>query len=351
MKITNVTYERYDLELTEPYTIAYETISKATNFVLRIETDQNIIGFGCAAPDLAVTGETAEDVERSLNNEIAQQLKNADPFHYARILDELKLSQSVGASARAMCDAALFDLIAKKADVPLYKFLGGYKEEIPTSITIGIMDIDQTIKKASKFVEDGFYILKIKGGLNLDEDVTKLELIRKKFPKIVLRFDGNQGYSLEDSMNFARKTEDIGIQIFEQPTSTEEEHLLAKLSQNISIPVMADESLKTLGDIHRLAKNNSSDMINIKLMKIGGIQEGMHINSVAKAAKNEVMVGCLDECSLGISMGLHFALSRPNIEFADLDSHLDFNLDPFKGLFTLKSGVLRPNSLPGLGLK
>ncbi|MEP1152143.1 MAG: dipeptide epimerase [Balneola sp.] len=350
MKITGVSYHRYDLELTEPYTIAYETISDATNYVLQLESDFGLTGFGCAAPDLTITNETPKLVETSLTNTIIPALQGSNPFHYARILDELRRSNEVHSSALAMVDAALHDLMAKKANVPLYEFLGGYRSSIPTSVTIGILPIAETLEKATQFIEDGFFILKIKGGLDVNEDIEKLTLIRNKYPKVILRFDGNQGYSVEQSIEFYKKTKEIGIEIFEQPLSIDDEHLLEHLISKISHPVMADESLKTLDDAHRLTKNDSSDMINIKLMKIGGILEGMHINSVAKAAGNEVMVGCLDECSLGISMGLHFGLSRPNIEFADLDSHLDFEKDPFKGLFHLEKGYLYPSDKPGLGL-
>jgi len=350
MKITGVSFERYDLSLTEPYTIAYETISDATNFVLRLETDSGLTGFGCASPDLSITKETPESVEESISNVIVPALKGSNPFHYARILDEMRNSGLVKSSALAMVDAALFDLMAKKADVPLYQLLGGFRSSIPTSVTIGILSIEETLEKAAQFIDDGFFILKIKGGLDVAEDIEKLRLIREKYPNVILRFDGNQGYSVEQSIQFSQDAQEIGIQIFEQPLSIDDEHLLEKLISKISHPVMADESLKTLDDAHRLTKNDSSDMINIKLMKIGGILEGMHINSVAKAAGNEVMVGCLDECTLGISMGLHFGLSRPNIEFADLDSHLDFEKDPFKGLFHLQKGYLYPNEKPGLGL-
>jgi L-alanine-DL-glutamate epimerase-like enolase superfamily enzyme len=89
---------------------------------------------------------------------------------------------------------------------------------------------------------------------------------------------------------------------------------------------------------------------SIKLMKVGGITEALHINSVARAAGVEVMVGCMDECSLSISAGLHFALARPNIIYADLDSFFEISDDPFKGLFILRNGTLYPRNRNGIGV-
>jgi L-alanine-DL-glutamate epimerase-like enolase superfamily enzyme len=173
--------------------------------------------------------------------------------------------------------------------------------------------------------------------------------LREKYPTIELRFDGNQGYSVSESIAFVNQTRKVGIEIFEQPTKIEREEKLGQVTDNVHIPVMADESIKTLKDVFRLAQNDRIDMVNIKLMKVGGILEGMHINSVAKSANLEAMVGCIDECALGISAGLHFALSRPNIKYADLDGHLDLINDPFKELFELKNGILYPSDNPGLG--
>ena len=349
MKITHVAYERYELELTEPYTIAYQTIGAATNFVLKLHTDNGLVGYGCAAPDLVVTGELAADVETAILYTIAPALSAQKPFHYARLLEELR--PVLKSSALAMVDAALYDLVAKAAGVPLYEFLGGYRPSIATSITIGILSVAETLRRAQGYVEQGFGILKIKGGLDYEEDIARLRLIRHTFPKVTLRFDGNQGYSLEQALRFISLAQPLEIEILEQPTSIDEEAVMGTLTRDSPIAVMADESLKTLTDAFRLTQHELTDMINIKIQKVGGIWAAMHINSVAKSAANEVMIGCLDECGLGIAGGLHFALSRSNIQYADLDGHLDFVDDPFRDLFTLERGILTPNGLPGLGRK
>jgi len=337
------------MKLTEPYTIAYETIDHCTNIFARVETDDGITGLGCAAPDLPVTGETADTVINVFNEFIEPIVKGRDPFTYARINDELKTVISRNPSALAMIDMAIYDIMAKKAGVSLYRFLGGFRESIPTSITIGIMPVNDTVRKAKQLNKRGFNILKIKGGSDVDEDVEKVIKIKEAIGKhIEIRFDANQGYSVDEAVSFIAQTKSVGIELLEQPTDKKNEDLLKQVSQHVSVPVMADESLMTLKDVFRLTSRDATDMINIKLMKVGGITEALHINSVAKAANAEAMVGCMDESALGIAAGLHFALARPNIIYADLDGHLDLVDDPFAGLVTLKKGILYPGDYPGL---
>ncbi len=350
MKITSIEYFRLNMPLAIPYTIAYETVNKATNIILKINTDKGITGWGCAAPDIEVTGETPEDVISNIETIIKELLINQSPFQIARMVYQLKQLCPKASSTWAMVDIALHDLMARKAKLPLYQMLGGFRNEIPTSITIGILPLNETIEQGHYYLKKGFTIIKVKGGLNLDEDIEKIMKLREKCGnEFLLRYDANQGYTPAESIEFINRTKSAKIEILEQPTKQKHEAHLGEVTQSIEIPVMADESIKTLKDAFRLASNDLIDMINIKIMKVGGILTSQHISSVAKAAGLEVMVGCIDECALGISAGLHFALSRPNIEYADLDGHLDLLEDPFVDLFELKNGILYPSNFYGLG--
>ncbi len=350
MKITRVDHFRLDMPLAAPYTIAYETISSCTNIILRVETDAGITGWGCAAPDKAVTGETPEEVVGFARGIIREMLTGRSPFCLARVMEDLKGKIPFASSARAMVDMALYDIMARKAGIPLFRLLGGYRESIPTSITIGILPLEETLEQVGRHLKDGFFIIKLKGGIDPEADAEKILKMRERFGrKFTLRFDANQGYNYEQSVAFMTQVRTADLEIIEQPVSKKADDRLGRVTRSVDIPVMADESIMTLKDAFRLASNGHIDMINIKLMKMGGIFESLHINSVAKAAGMEVMVGCMDESALGIAAGLHFALSRSNIEYADLDGHLDLLNDPFSDLFKISNGILYPSDEPGLG--
>jgi o-succinylbenzoate synthase len=351
MKIKRIYFKAKNLQLAEPYTIAYETFDSCSNIFMRAETDSGLAGWGCAAPDPGVTGETPDETLKVIENFIEPALNNADPFDYTRIMEELKKLIPANPSALAMTDMLLYDLVSKKAGVPLYKYLGAYRKSIPTSITIGIMELSETLQKADEYYRTGFRIFKLKGGHSFEEDVEKVIKLRERLgKKIAIRVDANQGYTVQQAIHFVENTRKHNVELLEQPTPRDDFEMLGKVSNKVPIPIMADESIMGLKDVFRLTKNDLTDMINIKLMKAGGIAEAMHINSVARAAKVEVMVGCMDESEISIAAGLHFALSRPNIIYADLDGHLDLVDDPAKNSINLKNGILSPSIKAGLGI-
>jgi L-alanine-DL-glutamate epimerase-like enolase superfamily enzyme len=350
MKITSMECWEVTMPLAEPYTIAYETVEKATNVFLKIDTSRGVVGYGCAAPDLPITGETVEGVVRSVNDVVIPLLKGSDPLRPAMLFERLEPKLKNQPSVLAAVDMALFDILGRTSGLPLWKILGGFRDRIRTSVTIGIMPEADAMRRAKDYVGRGFKCLKIKGGLDVDADIQKVLKVREAVgEEIEIRFDANQGFSVESSLRFVEATRSARLELIEQPTHKGEPDLLGRVTSGAHIPVMADESLMNLIDAFRLARRDLVDMVNIKLMKVGGISEALQINAVARSAGLEVMVGCLDEAALGISAGLHFALARPNVAYADLDGHLDLIDDPSKDAVILKSGTLFPSERPGLG--
>jgi L-alanine-DL-glutamate epimerase-like enolase superfamily enzyme len=349
MKIRRVEAWRCDMPLAEPYTIAYETVDRAANIFIVLDTGR-FRGCGCAAPDEPVTGETPAATLEILEGEVADALVGKDPLRPAAVLDKLLPLLKERPSARAAVDMALWDLVGHAAGLPLWRIFGGYRRRILTSVTIGILPVAETVGRAQDYVARGFQCLKLKGGLDPELDAERVLKVRETVGGgIQLRFDANQGYTLEQTKSFVTAVRSARLELIEQPTPKGEPDLLGRVTADVALPVMADESLVSLRDAFRLARRDLADMVNVKLMKVGGLSQALKIDAVAQSAGLEVMVGCMDEAALGIAAGLQYALARKNVHYADLDGHLDLRDDPTDGAVHLENGWLLASEKPGLG--
>jgi len=351
MKIQRTEAWRCDMKLSEPYTIAYETVETASNIFLVLDTG-TLRGAGCAAPDEPVTGETPEQTLALLRDEVGPALVGRDPLRPAALLERLRPLLEGRPAATAAVDMAIWDLVGQKAGLPLWRLFGGYRTRIPTSVTIGILDVEETVERALDLTRQGFRCLKIKGGLSAELDAERILKVRAAVgSRIELRFDANQGYTVEQTQTFVTNVRPAKLELIEQPTPKDSLEQLGRATAAVSLPVMADESLMSLRDAFKLARRDLADMINVKLMKVGGLSQALKIDAVSQSAGIEVMVGCMDEAALGIAAGLQYALARRNVHYADLDGHLDLIDDPTAGAVTLKDGLLWASEEPGLGFR
>ena len=352
MKIVAIEVWPVTFELMEPYEIAYETVSRTSNLFMRLETSSGINGYGCAAPDEPVTGETIPMVLQAVEQAVKPLLNGTDPLRRSRVMQRLKQAMPKNPSLLACIDMALLDILGKQCGLPVWKILGGFRDRMKTSVTIGILPEKETLDRALYWKGVGIRALKMKGGTDVEADIVKLMRVRETVgPTMELRFDANQGFTVEESLRFVKATRKARLELLEQPTPKSAPELLKRVTNRVSIPVMADESLMTLRDAFRIARSGLADMVNIKLMKAGGISEALQINAVAKAAGLEAMVGCMDESALSIAAALHFALACSNVAYADLDGHLGLKDDPAAGSVILRNGILFPSNKPGFGFR
>lgn len=353
MKIKSVTAIPFDLKLKEPFSIANETVDIGENVFLKIETDEDITGWGCATPD-SITFETKETVIDCFNKVIKDILIGEDPLRVNYLNDIIEEKVKGNSSLRAGINMAFYDILGKKADMPLYKILGGYRDKIETSVTIGLNPVDIMVEKAINFVSQGFTCLKVKCGMDADQDIEIVLAIRDAVgPNIKIRLDANEGYTLEKALRVVETLEELGadVEILEQPTPAKYLYALKEVTAQCTVPIMADETALSLRDSLKAVKMEIADMINIKLMKIGGITNAIKANTYAEIAEIPVMIGCMNESMAAMAAGVHFACAFKNVKYADLDSALDFQKDIVYGGASYKDGYVIPSEKPGLGIE
>ena len=354
MKIAAVSSRVEDFGLTRPYTIAFQTADSVQNVIVRLTTEEGLVGLGAASPEPRVTGETLEACAEALEPGSLEWLVGRDVRALPALCREFSRRLPAAPAARAAVDMALHDLLAQKLGVPVVEMLGRAHDRLPTSITIGIKGVEETLAEAEEYVGRGFRILKVKTGRSLEEDLGRLRRLREKYPggTVRIRADANQGYTAEETLHFFRETEGLGLEFLEQPVPAGQVETLRSFPEPVRDRIAADEALLSDRDAFSLAQApRAAGIFNIKLMKCGGITPAMRIAAVAELAAIEVMWGCMDESAVSIAAALHAALASPATRYLDLDGSLDLARDVVRGGFVLENGMMRTTEAPGLGVE
>ncbi len=353
MKITSISSRVEDFELTRPYTITFRSVDDVQMSFVEIGTDNGLTGIGCASPEALVTGESREASSAALEDGALAWLEGRDPRTLPALCRELERRLPATPAARAAVDIALHDLLAQHLGVPLVEMLGRAHQSLPTSITIGIKPVEETIEEAREYLGRGFKILKVKLGHSLDEDLERLARLRERIGKdIGIRVDPNQGYSAAELNTFVDRTGGLAIEFLEQPMAANDIDAMRALPESVRMRLAADETLLDAGDALSLIEPpRACGIFNIKLMKCGGVHAARRIADIADTAGIELMWGCMDESIVSISAALHAALASPATRYLDLDGSLDLARDIVDGGFVLEDGYMRTTDMPGLGVR
>ncbi|NLC59223.1 MAG: dipeptide epimerase [Armatimonadetes bacterium] len=320
-QITRATVEPFNIALPRPFETAAARRTAAHNVLLTLELAGGAQGTGEVAPAPHVTGEDQADTLRRLEA-FAGALVGQDVARYRALSEAFRRAYPEAPAARAGLESALLDAYCRHLGVPLFHFLGGATAELRTDVTVPIVAPAEAEEVARQAVAQGFTDLKVKVGAG-NHDFERTLAVARAAPGVPIRLDGNQGFTPEGAVAFLRRVLDAGVTValYEQPVPREDLAGMRFVRERVSVPVAADESVIHPEDAYRVAQAGAADVVNLKLMK-SGVLGALAIAGLCRAAGLRLMLGCMLESRLGISVAAHLAAGLGGFDFLDLDGHL-----------------------------
>ncbi len=333
-----LSWEPYELQLQHTFTVA--SYSRTTTPDVQVEISYDgFTGYGEASMP-PYLGQTVESVCAFLQK--VDLSRFADPFQLEDILAYVDSLSPGDTAAKAAVDIALHDLVGKLLGQPWWRLWGLDPAKAPdTTFTIGI-DTPEVVREKTRECADRFNILKVKVGLDNDE-----EMIRtiREITDLPIAVDANQGWTdRQKALDEIFWLKEQGVVMVEQPMSKDRLDDNAWITERSPLPIFADEAIQRLADIPSI--KGAYTGINIKLMKCTGMREAWKMANYARAEGMRVMVGCMTETSCAVTAAAHLS---PLVDFADLDGNLLISNDRFRGM-TVEAGRITLPDAPGLGL-
>lgn len=351
--IKSIKSYRTAVPLKKPFKTALRTVTVAESVVVHILTEDGRSGFGEAPPTHVITGDSLESIEFAVQL-IGDALVGQDLRRRELVFEKLHRAVIGNTSAKAAVDMALYDLMAQVADMPLVDFLGGYRHELETDFTVSVNSPEEMAHDAAGYIKDGFDVLKIKVGIDtVDKDIERIKAIRERVGyDVLLRLDANQGWEAKSAVRAISRMEDagLGIELVEQPVHAKDIEGLKFVTDHTLTDIMADECVFSPKDALRVLQLRAADLINIKLMKAGGIHQALKINALAETYGVKCMTGSMIETKLGVGAAAHFAASQPNITRFDFDPPLMLKEDLVPGGIEYNGKTIRFPEKSGLGI-
>jgi L-alanine-DL-glutamate epimerase-like enolase superfamily enzyme len=334
------TYRPLDLPLSEPFRIAYDTITHAGNALAEAAQD-GLRGYGEAAPVPTITHEDQAKALAGLDRLAGWAPRSLDGWP----------DDDAGLAASLAYETCMLDLAARAAEEPLCTHLTGARPRaVATSITVPLVDGAALRTRVDWCLAQGFSAFKVKAGGGLDADLARIRYVRERVGGAEVRVDANQGWTREDARAALPVLGDLGVAVLEQPLAKRDLAGHAALTAASDVPIMLDESVFSVDDARRAVAADACHRINIKIQKTGSLRAALAIADVAAEAGMPCMIGCMIESRIGILAAAHVAAAHDNVRWADLDGYTFLRDDPVVGGPHIEAGVLALTDAAGLGV-
>lgn len=317
MIISKITTQIRKIPLRTPFITALRRVNDVEFVRVSVTNDEGVVSFGEAPATKAVTGEDLDTITNAIesNKELFYGLEPAKAIELLHKLD-------IGSSAKACLDMAFYtftdsDMLSK------VKVKNEMHSISQTAITISFNEKAKMLYDAKDAINNYHYILKLKLGSNIEHSIDVTKSIQNKLPVAVLLIDANQAWSIEDTKKYIDALNGTKIELIEQPIDANDIDGLKEIKEYSNIPIVADEICFLLNDVKRVVESNSADIINIKLMKCGGITKAIEILEYCREKSVPVMFGSMLEGPISIGYASYLVNKYTDIvKYVDLDSPL-----------------------------
>ena len=354
MKITDIRLGMLSVPLKTPFKTAMRTVKEIEDVVVMVETDTGNIGYGSAPATAVITGDTHGSIIEAISKLMSPALLGRNISDLNNLINTIQNSIVKNFNAKAAMEIAIYDLYGQLYDAPLYQLLGGGENVITTDITISVDCIDKMVKDTLSAIDQGFETLKIKVGKDPAMDIERIEAIYAAVNgRALIRLDANQGWTPKQTVSVMRALENNGVrlELLEQPVRGDDTEGMKYVTERINTPVMADESAFGPKEAIELIRMRAADIINIKLMKAGGISNAIKVADIAGLYGINCMIGCMLESSIGVAAAAHLAVAKSSvITKVDLDAPALGKYDPVSSGVIFNNSEIRITDLPGLGI-
>jgi len=355
MKITDIRFGMLRVPLKTPFKTALRTVDTIEDIVITMHTDTGHIGYGEAPATAVITGDTHGSIIEAIHKVIAPRIIGQEIANLNRITRLIQSALEKNSSAKAAVEIAVYDLFAQLYGAPLYKILGGGDPVITTDITISVDYIDKMVADSLAAVERGFESLKVKVGKDIELDVERVKAIYAAVEdKALIRVDANQAWTAKQAVFAIQTLEDAGVrmELVEQPVKAQDLEGMKYVTERVHTPIMADESVFGPTEVIELIRMRAADIINIKLMKTGGISNALHIADIAGLYQIECMIGCMVETSISVAAAAHVAVAKADvITKVDLDGPSLCTFNPVDGGVLFNDSEISVTDAPALGIR
>ena len=354
MKITEVRLGKISVPLRVPFKTALRTVNSVEDVIVELRTDTGAVGYGEAPPTGAITGDTTGAIVGAIQDHIGKSILGRDVDDFEDVLQTVQKCVVKNTSAKAAVDMALWDLYGQLYKIPVYKLMGGARKSIVTDITISVNDPEEMARDAINAIERGYDCLKVKVGANPALDVARLAAVRKAVGNdVCIRIDANQAWQPKQAVRILNQMQEQGlaIEFVEQPVKAHDFEGMKYVTERSYVPVLADESVFSPEDALKIMQMGAADLVNIKLMKCGGLYNALKIASAAEVYGVECMIGCMLEAKISVNAAVELACAKKIITRIDLDGPVLCSEDPIIGGAVFNEKNITVSDGPGLGIK